>query len=242
MRTSGRADNELRPITIELNPLKSAEGSAVIRWGDNWILCAASVEDRVPLWLENQNKGWVTAEYALLPRSTSTRTSRGGGGRGTEIQRLIGRALRSVVDLTAIGRRTVTIDCDVLQADGGTRVAAITGGYCALTLALHYLWQSGELPTIPLRDYLAGISLGMVDGMTLIDLDAGEDSQAAMDFNLVATGRGQVVEIQGTAEGRPLDRQVIDSLLDLGLESVTKVIEIQRKSLKGLGLDDWIPD
>jgi ribonuclease PH len=241
MRISGRMPTELRKISVELNPLRHAEGSAVIRWGDTWVMCAATVEERVPAWLGDKGQGWVTAEYALLPRSTSTRVSRTQGSRGAEIQRLVGRALRGIVDLPKLGRRTITVDCDVLQADGGTRVASITGGYCALAMALHYLWQEGKLPEKPLRDLVAGISLGIVDGMVMVDLEAAEDTRAEMDLNVVATGAGRLVEVQGTAEGKPLTRLEFDGLLDAGLTAAADVIACQQQALGAFLPDALLP-
>lgn len=238
-RANGRAPREMRPVTIERNYLKYAEGSALITVGDTRVLCSATVEDRVPPFLKNTGRGWVTAEYSLLPRSTRERTIREAtrgrpSGRTQEIQRLIGRALRSIVDTHRLGERTIWLDCDVLQADGGTRTAAITGSYIALAGALAGLVTAGAIPRLPLKDFLAAISVGLVNGELLLDLDFQEDSHAEVDMNVVMTGSGQLVEVQGTAEGRPFDREQLAAMLDLAGEGINALIGIQKKALGDL--------
>ena len=220
-RHDGRAPAQLRPVTLETDVQKWAEGSCLIRVGDTHVLCAATIEDRIPPHLRGKGMGWVTGEYSMLPRATAERTPRESvkgrvGGRTHEIQRLIGRSLRGVVDLSRLGERTVTIDCDVVQADGGTRTASITGGYVALVLALRRLGVEAAVVS-----RIAAVSVGIVDGVRVLDLDYEEDSGAEVDFNVVGTDQGTYVEIQGTAEGRPFDRPAMDALLelaDLGLE------------------------
>src|SRR6202047_1347099 len=220
MRSDHRAANELRATTLTPNYLPQAEGSVFIEAGRTRVICTASVEDRVPPFLRNTGKGWVTAEYGMLPRATSTRTQREAsagkvGGRTQEIQRLIGRSLRSVTNLPALGERTIWIDCDVIQADGGTRTASITGAYVALALALEGLRKREVLKTIPLSDYVAAISVGIVDGEALLDLAYEDDSRAEVDMNIVKTGDGRFIEVQGTAESIPFGRDGVDRLLDL---------------------------
>lgn len=238
-RFDGRAPDELRRLYIRTNYLRFAEGSALIELGETWVLCAASVENTLPPFLRGRGgQGWVTAEYSLLPRATLKRSAREvfvgrPSGRTQEIQRLIGRSLRSVVDLHALGERTITVDCDVLQADGGTRTAAITGGYVALALALRRLVESGALPASPLRGAVAAISVGMVDGEALLDLAYEEDSRAEVDFNVVMTDSGHMVEIQGTAEGRPFSREDMSRMLDLAAKGVSEVLCVQRMALAG---------
>ena len=215
VRADGRGPGDLRPVTMTLGVLKWAEGSCRIRVGDTDVLCAATIDDRVPPHLRGKGTGWVTAEYAMLPRATAERSDRESvkgriGGRTHEIQRLIGRSLRGVVDLARLGERTITVDCDVIQADGGTRTASITGGYVALAAALITL-----RPGAPPRRQGRGVSVGVVDGLPSLDLDYSEDSQAEVDFNVVGTDAGTYVEIQGTAEGEPFDRAAVDALLDL---------------------------
>jgi ribonuclease PH len=214
-----------------------AEGSVLIEAGRTRVICTASVEERVPPFLRNTGKGWVTAEYGMLPRATSTRTQREAsagkvGGRTQEIQRLIGRSLRSVTRLPELGERTIWIDCDVIQADGGTRTASITGGFVALALALQQMKQRGMLRTIPLSDYVAAISVGVVAGTPMLDLAYDEDSQADVDMNVVKTGDGRFIEVQGTAEGPPFERQELDALLELADSGIQQLIEIQ-KSIVG---------
>jgi ribonuclease PH len=216
-----------------------AEGSALIELGRTRVLCSVSVEDRVPHFLKGEGTGWVTAEYAMLPRSTLTRTPRNlsperQAGRNQEIQRLIGRSLRAVTDLAALGERTFTIDCDVLQADGGTRTAAITGGYVALFVALHNLKKRGMLSSIPLKGVVAATSVGIVGREALLDLCYEEDFQAAVDFNVVMTDKGEFVEIQGTAEGKPFSKETVDSLLALAQKGIKQLLTIQKSALAGL--------
>src|SRR5215510_1184039 len=220
MRSDNRPANQLRDTKITPNYLEHAEGSVLIEAGRTRVICAASVEDRVPPFLRNTGKGWVTAEYGMLPRATSTRTQREAsagkiGGRTQEIQRLIGRSLRSVTNLTALGERTIWIDCDVIQADGGTRTASITGAFVALALALEKLRDRNIIGTIPLIDHVAAVSVGVVDGLPLLDLAYEDDSRAEVDMNVVKTGDGRFIEVQGTAEGQPFDRDALDTLLDL---------------------------
>lgn len=233
VRPSGRKPDELRPVTITRGYLRYPEGSALIQMGETRVLCTASIEEKVPPHAKEQGIGWITAEYAMLPRSTQTRTPRDAvrgriGGRTHEIQRLIGRALRAVVDLSRLGERTIWIDCDVLQADGGTRTAAITGAFVALVEALRKAHQAGQLETIPVRDYLAAVSVGIYQGTPVLDLDYEEDSVAEVDLNLVMTGRGRMVEIQGTAEGAPFTRSDLDRLLQLGKKGIQELVQIQK--------------
>jgi ribonuclease PH len=238
-RQDGRASADLRPLKITLDPYGYAEGAALIEMGGTRVLCAASVEENVPPWLRGRQQGWVTGEYALLPRSTATRTRRernGAGGRTQEIQRLIGRALRAAVDLRLLGERTVTVDCDVLQADGGTRTAAITGGYVALALALHRLLERGTLGQSPLVGSVAAVSAGYVGGEALLDLDYSEDSGAELDCNVVQTGDGGIVEVQCTAEGRSISRAELDRLLDLTADGIRVLLAAQREVLASAGV------
>jgi ribonuclease PH len=233
MRSDNRAPNTLRETTITPHYLPQAEGSVLIQAGSTRVICTASVEDRVPPFLRNQGKGWVTAEYGMLPRATSTRTQREAtagkvGGRTQEIQRLIGRSLRSVTRLSAIGERTIWIDCDVIQADGGTRTASITGAFVALALALETLRSRDAIKTIPLDDYVAAISVGVVGGEPLLDLAYEDDSRADVDMNVVRTGRGKFIEVQGTAEGQPFDRAALDALLELADQGIRQLIDKQR--------------
>jgi len=238
-RIDGRANDELRSVHISLSYQDFPEGSALIELGRTRVLCAVSVEDRVPNFLKGEGTGWVTAEYAMLPRSTLTRTPRNlsperMAGRNQEIQRLIGRSLRAVTNLYALGERTFTVDCDVLQADGGTRTAAVTGGYVALYQALHNLKKQGILKSIPLKSAVAATSLGIVDRETLLDLCYEEDYRAAVDFNVVMTDRGEFVEVQGTAEGKPFSKESIDALLSLAEKGIEQLFEIQKKALAEL--------
>ncbi|MCG8349262.1 MAG: ribonuclease PH [Chloroflexales bacterium] len=233
-RRDGRRPDQLRPVRITPGVAPYAEGSALIEMGATHVLCTASVEPGVPAWLRGQKRGWVTAEYALLPRSTLTRTRRernGPSGRTQEIQRLIGRALRATVALETLGEQTVNIDCDVLQADGGTRTAAITGGYVALALALNHLHTNGVLAANPLRCAVAAVSVGIVSGIVLLDLDYSEDSSADVDCNIVQTDTGAFVEVQGAAEGLPFDRAQLNSLLDLASQGVATLLEAQHIAL-----------
>lgn len=235
-RVDGRRADQLRPVVIERNFIKHAEGSVLIAVGDTKVICTASVEDKVPPFLRGLGEGWITAEYAMLPRATEVRNvreaSRGKqGGRTHEIQRLIGRALRAVVDLKAIGERTIWIDCDVIQADGGTRTSSITGAYIALVDALTKLKEQENWETLPITDYLAAISVGIVDGQVLLDLCYQEDSQAEVDLNVVMTGSGKLVEIQGTAEAETFTRQELTAMLDLAESGINELVKIQRRVL-----------
>ena len=236
-RIDGRSASQLRPTTITPGFLAHAEGSVLIEVGRTKVICTASVEDRVPPFLRNQGKGWVTAEYGMLPRATSTRTQREAsagkvGGRTQEIQRLIGRSLRSVAKLNELGERTIWIDCDVIQADGGTRTASITGGFVALVLALQRMRELALLKDIPILDYVAATSVGIVDGTALLDLAYDEDSRAEVDMNFVKTGDGRFIELQGTAEGLPFDRRALDALMGLADEGIRSLIDKQ-KSIVG---------
>jgi ribonuclease PH len=238
-RRDGRAADELRPLRITLDPFGFAEGAALIEMGGTRVLCAASVEDGVPPWLRGKGQGWVTGGYSLLPRSTTTRTRRernGASGRTQEIQRLIGRALRVAVDLQLLGDRTITVDCDVLQADGGTRTAAITGGYVALALSLHRLVERGTLQRSPLVEQVAAVSAGYVGGVALLDLDYSEDSGAELDCNVVQTGGGGLVEVQCTAEGRAISRDELNALLDLVSDGISALLTAQREVLASAGV------
>lgn len=228
-----RAPNELRPTRITPHYLAHAEGSVLIEVGDTRVICAASVEERVPPFLRGTGKGWVTAEYGMLPRATNTRTTREAsqgkvGGRTMEIQRLIGRSMRSVVRLDQLGERTVWLDCDVIQADGGTRTASITGAFVALVLALGQLRERDLLRSIPVGDYVAATSVGIVGGMPLLDLAYEEDSKAEVDMNIVKTGDGRFIEIQGTAESEPFGAEALTGLLDLADQGIRRLIEEQR--------------
>ncbi|MDH4247216.1 MAG: ribonuclease PH [Deltaproteobacteria bacterium] len=237
-RAGGRAHEEGRPFLIEPGFTRHAEGSVLVSSGDTRVICTASLEDRVPPFLRGQNKGWVTAEYGMLPRATSTRTTREAtngkiGGRTAEIQRLIGRALRAVVNLEALGDHTVWIDCDVIQADGGTRTAAITGGFVALVLALRRLGQRYTFPAPPLTGHVAAVSVGLWEEWVLLDPDYAEDAGGAVDLNLVMTDTLEVVEIQGTAEGKPFSRAQLTAMLDLGEKGIRQRVEAQRNLLEG---------
>jgi ribonuclease PH len=234
MRSDYRLPDELRDTTITPNYLEHAEGSVLIQAGRTRVICTASLEDRVPPFLRNTGKGWVTAEYGMIPRATSTRTQREAsagkvGGRTQEIQRLIGRSLRSVTNLQALGERTIWIDCDVIQADGGTRTASITGAFVALALALQKLRDRDVLRTIPLSDYVAATSVGIVDGEPLLDLAYDDDSRAEVDMNIVKTGRGLYIEVQGTAEGLPFGRESLQQLLDLADTGIKQLVDKQRE-------------
>jgi ribonuclease PH len=236
-RASGRAPDELRTLQIIPNTMLFAEGSASIRLGDTHVLCAATVDERVPPWMRGQGKGWVTAEYSMLPRSTKERTPREAvsgkqGGRTVEIQRLIGRSLRAGVDLKLLGERQVIIDCDVVRADGGTRCAAITGGYVALAIAINALRRQGRLNRDPLSTAIAAVSVGVVRGAAVLDLDYVEDSGAAVDCNIVGTGDGAFVEIQATAEGKPFDQRHLDELLDLANLGLAELFAAQREAIR----------
>ena len=232
-RTDGRSPAELRPTTITPGFLSHAEGSVLIEVGRTRVICTASIEDRVPPFLRNTGKGWVTAEYGMLPRATNTRTQRESsagkvGGRTQEIQRLIGRSLRAVTNLPALGERTVWIDCDVIQADGGTRTASITGGFVAMALAMKKMKDLALIKDIPITDYVAATSVGIVDGSALLDLAYEEDSKAEVDMNFVKTGDGRFIELQGTAEGQPFDRRALDALMELADNGIKELIAMQR--------------
>lgn len=238
MRSDSRKNHQMRDVKVQRNFMENAEGSVLISMGKTRVICSASIEERVPPFLKDQKRGWVTAEYSMLPRSTQTRSARESStgrvsGRTHEIQRLIGRALRSVVDLTALGERTIWIDCDVLQADGGTRTAAITGAFICLADALKYALRNGMVDKTPLRDYLAAISVGVVHGQPMIDLCYSEDSAAEVDMNVVMTGSGKYVEIQGTAEGIPFSRDTLDLLLKLAGDGIKQLFDIQKRLLEG---------
>jgi ribonuclease PH len=237
-RPDGRAPDELRPVTWELGFQEWAAGSVLISMGKTRVLVAASVSDDAPRWLKGTGSGWVTGEYSMLPASTSERSSREvnrgrPGGRTQEIQRLIGRSLRSVTDLSRLGERTITIDCDVLQADAGTRTASITGGYIALAIALRGLSDEGKVPGDLLAESVAAVSVGIVDGEARLDLSYDEDAGAEVDFNVVMTGSGEFVEVQGTAEGTPFSRDQLGSMLDLAAIGVTRLTELQHDALTG---------
>jgi len=233
MRPDGRKNNEMREVKIHRNFIKTAEGSVMIEMGNTRVICTATIEDRVPPFMKDQKRGWITAEYSMLPRATPTRIIRESttgriSGRTHEIQRLIGRALRSVVDLSYLGERTVWIDCDVMQADGGTRTAAITGSFICLADALGYALRNGLIEKTPIKEYLAAISVGVVNGEPRLDLCYSEDSIAAVDMNVVMTGNGRFVEIQGTAEGTPFSKDTLNSLIKLAEEGINSLIKIQK--------------
>ncbi|MGH2784202.1 MAG: ribonuclease PH [Actinomycetota bacterium] len=236
MRKDGRRHDELRPIRITRNFQEFAEGSCLIEVGQTRVLCAASFEEKVPPFLRGSGRGWVTAEYSMLPRSTATRTSREvqkgrPSGRTQEIQRLIGRSLRAVTQLSGFGEASITIDCDVLLADGGTRTASITGAYVALYDAFRKMRDAGRIETIPLLEEVAAVSVGIVDGESVLDLPYEEDSTAGVDFNVVMTGGGRYVEVQGTAEGEAFDREQLDGLLELASSGIKQLVTAQREAL-----------
>jgi len=235
-RTNDRQWNEMRQITITRDFLPSAKGSALIEMGNTRVLCTASLEDRIPPFLKNSGKGWLTAEYAMLPMSTPSRSAResSGGkikGRTHEIQRLIGRSLRAVTDLDSFGEKTIYIDCDVIQADGGTRTASITGGFIALVDALRRLKEEGRIETLPVNDFISAISVGIVGGEILLDLDYKEDSSADVDMNFVITGSGGIVEVQGTAEETPFSRDMLDKMTDTASAGIADLIQKQKDIL-----------
>jgi len=238
VRHDGRRPDQGRAVTIEPGVAPYAEGSCLIATGETRVLCTASVVAGVPPWRERSGAGWVTAEYAMLPRATHTRTGRereGPRGRTQEIQRLIGRSLRSVTDMRSLGQHTVTVDCDVLQADGGTRTASITGAYVALALAAEWMLREGLVQRVPMQERVAAVSVGIVDGVTFLDLDYREDSAAQVDLNLVATESGGLVEVQGTAEGDPFPRTALDELVDLGMAGIDVLLAAQARALSGGG-------
>jgi ribonuclease PH len=233
MRNDNRSPQKMRPVNINTDYLMTAEGSAVIEVGNTRVLCAATLEESVPAFLRGSGKGWVTAEYSMLPRATVERTTRDitrgrASGRTLEIQRLIGRSLRAVVDMTALGERTIILDCDVLQADGGTRTASITGAFIALALAVRKLVEFRKLKSFPIRDYVAATSVGLVDGKPMIDLSYEEDSRAEVDMNVVMTGAGGFVEVQATAEQTPFDSAQMSELTSLAVQGIRELIEIQK--------------
>jgi ribonuclease PH len=239
MRIDGRAVDALRPVIVTPGYVLHPEGSVLIDMGQTRVLCNATVDERVPSWLAGRGQGWVTAEYALLPRSTHVRTARetrGLRGRTQEIRRLIGRSLRMSVDLDLLGQRQVIVDCDVIQADGGTRTASVTGGYVALALALNKLIQADEIPETALRTPGAAVSVGVVDGEAMLDLCYEEDRRADVDFNVVMTGEGEFVEVQGTAEGACFSRDTVDRLLDLATQGIEQLLGIQRSVLRTEGM------
>ncbi len=240
MRPSGRAPDELRPIALEIDVNKHAEGSCLARFGDTQVLCTASIEDNVPPWLRKSGKGWVTAEYGMLPRATTSRTPREAArgrqsGRTQEIQRLIGRSLRAVTDLGGFGERQIKVDCDVIQADGGTRTAAITGGYVALHLAFAHMLEVSAIRSIPLSHQVAAVSCGIYQDAPILDLDYEEDAVAQADANFVLTDSGEIVEIQMTAEEAPFSRAQFDAMLALAATGIQELTRLQRRAL---GLDD----
>jgi ribonuclease PH len=235
-RTDGRRVNELRPVRVTRRFIRHAEGSVLIEMGETKVICTASVQEGVPPFLRNQGRGWVTGEYAMLPRATTERTARESirgrvGGRTHEIQRLIGRSLRAVIDFAAMGERTITLDCDVIQADGGTRTAAITGGFLALVDACEHGRAKGWWAALPVRDYVAAVSVGRVGGRTLLDLAYTEDSTAEVDMNVVMTGGGRFIEVQGTAEKTPFAEQELLEMLKLAKQGVRQLIDMQRKQV-----------
>ena len=238
MRPSGRSPDQLRPIRLTRHYTKHAEGSVLIECGDTKVICTATVDENVPRFLKGKGQGWVTAEYGMLPRSTGSRMDREAargkqGGRTVEIQRLIGRSLRAAVDLTALGERSITIDCDVIQADGGTRTASITGGCVALMDALNGLVASGKLPTNPLKQKVAAISVGIFNGVPVLDLDYPEDSAAETDMNIVMTDQGGFIEVQGTAEGNAFHVEEFDSMLNLARKGLAEIFQLQEAAFKG---------
>ena len=233
-RADGRAADQLRPIKITRDYLRHPEGSVLVEFGDTKVICTASIEEKVPPFLKGQGKGWVTAEYGMLPRSTNTRMNRergGPSGRSQEIQRLVGRSLRAVVEMAKLGERTVWVDCDVIQADGGTRTAAITGSFIAMADAIGTVVRAGALPGTPVRDCVAAISVGIVGGAPTLDLNYVEDSSAEVDMNVVMTGSGEFVEVQGTAEQVPFDRARLDALLAVAESGIRRLVGLQRRAL-----------
>ncbi len=240
-RSDNRTPEQMRPVNIIPDFISTAEGSALIEVGNTRVICTASVEESVPVWLRGNGRGWITAEYGMIPRATLTRTAREASrgrvsGRGQEIQRLIGRSLRAVVDLERLGERTIWIDCDVIQADGGTRTAAITGAFVALGLALTKLVEAGTLTSAPLRDFVAATSVGVVDGEIMLDLTYEEDSRAEVDMNFVMTGSKKIVEIQATAEQRPFDEEQLRRMMELARRGVETLITKQQSVLSNLML------
>jgi len=236
MRINGRKQDQLRTVSITTNANKYAEGSVLIEFGDTKVICTATVDEKVPPFMKGQGKGWITAEYSMLPRATQTRNQRESArgkltGRTMEIQRLIGRALRSVVDLHALGERTITLDCDVIQADGGTRTTSITGSFVAMAIAVNRIAEQHKLARFPITDFLASVSVGVIQNEALLDLNYEEDSKAKVDMNVVMTGNGKFVELQGTGEEAPFSRQELNQLLELGEMGIQELIEIQKSVL-----------
>ena len=241
MRVDGRANDALREVKIIRNFTKYAEGSVLIEVGDTKVICTASIEDKIPSFLKDTGRGWITSEYSMLPRSSATRiireSSRGRvGGRTHEIQRLIGRAFRSVVDLSRLGERTIWIDCDVIQADGGTRTASITGGFIALVEAFNTLKTEGKIEELLIKDYVAATSVGIVNGDVLLDLNYHEDSQAEVDMNFIVTGKGNFIEVQGTAESVPFSQEQLQAMIDLSKKGINALIERQKEVLGDITL------
>ena len=240
-RSDNRNPDQMRPVKITPDFIRTAEGSCLIEVGNTRVICTATIEENVPNWMRNSGKGWITSEYGMLPRATLTRTPREAargrvGGRTHEIQRLIGRSLRAVVDLRALGERTVWVDCDVIQADGGTRTASITGAFVAVGLALKKLVEAGTLKTLPLRDFVSATSVGLVDGVVMLDLAYEEDSRAEVDMNLVMTGNGRFVEVQATAEQEPFSDEQLAEMTAYARRGCTRLVEFQREALGGLTL------
>lgn len=240
-RSDNRAPDQMRVVKIAPDFIRTAEGSCLIEVGNTRVICTATIEESVPNWMRNSGKGWITSEYGMLPRSTLTRTSREAsrgkvGGRTHEIQRLIGRSMRAIVDLRALGERTVWMDCDVIQADGGTRTASITGAFVALALACQKLVESGTLKNLPLRDYVSATSVGIVDGAVMLDLAYEEDSRAEVDMNLVMTGKGRFVEIQATAEQQAFTDEQMTQMTTFARRGCMRLVEIQREALNGMTL------
>ena len=238
-RSDGRSPNQMRTVSIKKNFIKHAEGSVLIQVGDTKVICNASVEEKVPPFLRDKKQGWVTAEYSMLPRSTHTRMSRESSrgkvsGRTQEIQRLIGRSLRAVVDMEQLGERTIWIDCDVIQADGGTRTASITGAFVAMCLAMKQLKKEKKIETIPVKDFVAATSVGILEGKKILDLEYSEDSVAEVDMNIVKTGRGGFVEIQGTAEQEPFSDKDMEAMLSLAHKGIKELIALQKKTIGSL--------
>ena len=238
-RIDQRGPSDLRPLSITPGYLKYAEGSCLIELGNTRVICSASVEEKLPFWMQDKTAGWVTGEYGMLPRSTHRRSPReatrgGQGGRTQEIQRLIGRSLRAVVDLPALGPRTIWIDCDVIQADGGTRTASVTGAFVALAHAFEHLRKNGALPKLPVKDFVAATSVGFVAGQLMLDLNYDEDSRAQVDMNVVMTGKGEMVEVQGTGEGGTFTQAQLDQMLALARNGIERLVEAQRAALKGI--------
>ncbi len=242
MRADGRMPDDLRPVTITREYIEHAEGSVLIEVGKTRVICTVTVEEKVPPFLKGKGEGWITAEYGMLPRATGQRNQREvvrgkPGGRTMEIQRLIGRALRSVIDLKRLGERTLWVDCDVIQADGGTRTASITGAYVALVDAMQRLRKSGLVDKLPITDYLAATSVGIIDGVPMLDLAYTEDSRAEVDMNLVMTGNGGLVELQGTGEAGPFTRSQLDDMMALAQSGIERLVAIQRATLGALGAE-----